>query len=55
MGPEQLESANGAVENDNVVILRGRLQMREDSAPTIIANKITPIEVAERWYLSRAQ
>jgi DNA polymerase-3 subunit alpha len=53
--PEQLESANGAVENDNVVILRGKLQMREDSAPTIIANKITPIEVAERWYLSRAQ
>jgi DNA polymerase-3 subunit alpha len=51
--PEPLEKANGAVENDSVVVLRGKVQLREEAAPTILVNKVTPIDVAERWYASR--
>jgi DNA polymerase-3 subunit alpha len=52
--PEPLENAAGAVDNDRVVILRGKVQMREDAAPTLIVSKVTPIEVAERWYATKS-
>jgi DNA polymerase-3 subunit alpha len=48
--PEPLEKADGAVENDRVVIVRGKVQLRENSAPTILVSKVTPIDVAESWY-----
>jgi DNA polymerase-3 subunit alpha len=51
--PEPLEKAGGAVENDSIVVLRGKIQLKEDAAPTIMVNKVTPIDVAERWYASK--
>jgi DNA polymerase-3 subunit alpha len=53
--PEPLAKAAGAVENDNVVVIRGKVQLREDSTPTILVSKVTPIDVAEQWYASRAR
>jgi DNA polymerase-3 subunit alpha len=51
--PDSLEQSNGAVKDDRVVILRGKVQLKEDAAPTILVNKVTPIEIAENWYASR--
>jgi DNA polymerase-3 subunit alpha len=51
--PEPLEKADGAVENDNIVIVRGKIQLRENSSPTILVSKVTPIDVAESWYAAR--
>jgi DNA polymerase-3 subunit alpha len=48
--PEPLGNSNGAVENDSIVIVRGKVQLREDTAPTILVSKVTSIEVAEKWY-----
>jgi DNA polymerase-3 subunit alpha len=48
--PEPLEKADGAVEDDNIVIVRGKVQLRENAAPTILVSKVTPIDVAESWY-----
>jgi DNA polymerase-3 subunit alpha len=45
--PEPLERSNGAVENDNVVIVRGKVQLRKDSMPTIIVFEVTPIDAIE--------
>jgi DNA polymerase-3 subunit alpha len=51
--PESLEKAGGAVENDKIVILRGKTQLKEDAEPTILVSKVTPIDVAKKWYASR--
>jgi DNA polymerase-3 subunit alpha len=53
--PEQLSKSAGAVENDNIVVLRGKVQLKEDSTPTILVSKVTPIDVAEQWYAARAR
>jgi DNA polymerase III alpha subunit len=51
--PEPLEKSGGAIENDSIVVLRGKTQLKEDAAPTILVDKATPIEVAKRWYASK--
>jgi DNA polymerase-3 subunit alpha len=53
--PEPLAASGGAVENDTIVVVRGKLQLKEDAAPTILVFKITSIDVAENWYAARAK
>jgi DNA polymerase-3 subunit alpha len=53
--PEPLEKSNGAVVNDNVVVVRGKLQLRENTSPTIIAYKVTSIDIAESWYAAHGK
>ena len=38
------------IQTDNIVVLRGRLNYKEDEAPKILASKITPISVVEDYY-----
>jgi DNA polymerase-3 subunit alpha len=41
------------IETDSVVVVRGRLNFKEDEAPKIIATKITPISVVEDYYMKK--
>ncbi|MDR0852287.1 MAG: DNA polymerase III subunit alpha [Clostridiales Family XIII bacterium] len=38
------------IEEDNVVVVRGKLNFKEEEAPKIIASKLTPISVVETYY-----
>ncbi|MDR3072783.1 MAG: DNA polymerase III subunit alpha [Clostridiales Family XIII bacterium] len=38
------------IERDNIVIVRGRISLKEGEDPKIIAGKITPISVAEAYF-----
>jgi DNA polymerase-3 subunit alpha len=48
--PNVYEKHAAAIVEDSVVVLRGRLDVREEKTPKIIAEKITPVEVAEAFY-----
>jgi DNA polymerase-3 subunit alpha len=43
------------IAEDAVVVVRGKLNFKEDEAPKIIASKITPISIAEEYYSSKAE
>jgi DNA polymerase-3 subunit alpha len=43
----------GNIAEDAVVVVRGKLNFKEDEAPKIIASKITPISVVEAYYTNR--
>jgi hypothetical protein len=49
-----LERSGSAIENDRVVIVRGKLQFKEDAMPMILVSRVTPIEVAEEFYARKA-
>jgi DNA polymerase-3 subunit alpha len=42
-----------SIAEDAVVVVRGKLNFKEDEAPKIIASKITPISVAEEYYMRK--
>ncbi|MDR0356924.1 MAG: DNA polymerase III subunit alpha, partial [Clostridiales Family XIII bacterium] len=39
-----------SIEEDSIVVVRGRLNFKEDEEPKVIALKITPISAAEEYY-----
>ncbi|MDR1952909.1 MAG: DNA polymerase III subunit alpha [Clostridiales Family XIII bacterium] len=41
------------VEEDRIVVVRGRLNFKEDEAPKIVASKISPISVVEDYYMKK--
>ncbi|MDR2771828.1 MAG: DNA polymerase III subunit alpha [Clostridiales Family XIII bacterium] len=48
--PKTYEKYAQAVFEDSVVVLRGRLDFKDEDTPKIIAEKITPVDVAEEFY-----
>ena len=46
------EFSNNLIE-DNIVVVRGELSLKEDEKPKILAKKVTDISVAEEHYLKR--
>jgi DNA polymerase-3 subunit alpha len=52
--PNVFERCAPAIFEDAVVVVRGRLNYKEDETPKIIAEKITPISVAEAFYRKKS-
>jgi DNA polymerase-3 subunit alpha len=48
--PTVYERCRDAVFEDSVVVLRGRLDFKDENTPKIIADKITPVAVAVEFY-----
>jgi DNA polymerase-3 subunit alpha len=48
--PNVYERCLNGISEDAVIVVRGSLNFREDEQPKIIADKITPITVAEKYY-----
>jgi DNA polymerase-3 subunit alpha len=48
--PNVYERCAQAVFEDSVVVLRGKLSFKDEETPKIIAEKITPVDVAEEFY-----
>jgi DNA polymerase-3 subunit alpha len=48
--PNVYEKCAAAVFEDAIVVLRGRLSFKDEETPKIIADKITPVAVAEEFY-----
>jgi DNA polymerase-3 subunit alpha len=48
--PEPYERCAESTEPDCIVVVRGRLSMREGEAPKIMASKVTPIDVAASYF-----
>jgi DNA polymerase III alpha subunit len=48
--PEPLKEANGVVENGNVVVVYGSVQIRGRATPTIIVSEVRPIDSTEYRY-----
>jgi DNA polymerase-3 subunit alpha len=51
--PEAYTKSAEFLDEDNIVVVRGKLSMREGEAPKIMANKVTPIEVAAAYYAQK--
>jgi DNA polymerase-3 subunit alpha len=41
------------IEEDRIVVVRGRLNFKEDESPKIAASKISPISVVEDYYMKK--
>jgi DNA polymerase-3 subunit alpha len=48
--PSVYENCASVIAEDSVVVLRGKLNFKDEETPKIIAEKITPIAVAEEFY-----
>jgi DNA polymerase-3 subunit alpha len=48
--PSVYERCAQAIFEDAVVVLRGKLSFKDEETPKIIAEKITPVDVAEEFY-----
>jgi DNA polymerase-3 subunit alpha len=48
--PNVYDRCAAAINEDAVVVIRGRLNFKEEETPKIIADKITPVSVAEEYY-----
>jgi DNA polymerase-3 subunit alpha len=48
--PNTYEKCKNAISVDSAVVLRGRLNFKDEDTPKIIAEKITPIGVAVEFY-----
>ena len=48
--PKVFEQCADVLYDDSVVVVRGRLNFKDEEAPKIIAEKITPVSVAEDFY-----
>jgi DNA polymerase-3 subunit alpha len=48
--PEPYQKSAESLDDDNIVVVRGKLSMREGEAPKIMASKVTPIEIAADYY-----
>jgi DNA polymerase-3 subunit alpha len=53
--PTVYEKCKEVISVDSVVVLRGKLNFKDEDTPTIIAEKITPISVAEEFYRRKAR
>ncbi|MDR1136504.1 MAG: DNA polymerase III subunit alpha [Clostridiales Family XIII bacterium] len=53
--PNVYEKCAAVINEDSVVVLRGRLNFKEEETPKIIADKITPISVAEEYYKKKGE
>jgi DNA polymerase-3 subunit alpha len=53
--PSVYEKYKDAVKEDNVVVLRGRLNFKDEDTPKIIAEKLTPVSVVEEFYRRKAR
>ncbi|MDR0570157.1 MAG: DNA polymerase III subunit alpha [Clostridiales Family XIII bacterium] len=51
--PSVYERSLPVLREDEVVVIRGRLNFKDEERPKIIAEKITPVAVAEEYYNSR--
>jgi DNA polymerase-3 subunit alpha len=48
--PNVYEKCTAAIFEDAIVVLRGKLSFKDEETPKIIADKITPVAVAEEFY-----
>jgi DNA polymerase-3 subunit alpha len=48
--PNVFEQSADALYEDSVVVVRGRLNFKDEETPKVIAEKITPISIAEEFY-----
>jgi DNA polymerase-3 subunit alpha len=48
--PKVYERCASAVFEDSIVVLRGKLSFKDEETPKVIAEKITPVDVAEEFY-----
>jgi DNA polymerase-3 subunit alpha len=48
--PKVYERCAQAIFEDAIVVLRGKLSFKDEETPKIIAEKITPVDVAEEFY-----
>jgi DNA polymerase-3 subunit alpha len=53
--PSVYERCAQAIFEDAVVVLRGKLSFKDEETPKIIAEKITPVDVAEEFYRRKAR
>jgi DNA polymerase-3 subunit alpha len=51
--PNVYEKYAAVIAEDAIVVLRGKLNFKDEETPKIIAQKITPISVAEEFYLRK--
>lgn len=47
----QENSEYKTIEEDNIVVIRGRISLKDDDAPKIMAEKITDVSIAEKHFL----
>jgi DNA polymerase-3 subunit alpha len=48
--PNVYERCAAVIAEDSIVVLRGKVNFKDEEIPKIIADKITPIAVAEEFY-----
>jgi DNA polymerase-3 subunit alpha len=53
--PESYAKSADVLEDDAIVVVRGKLSMREGEDPKIMASKVTPIEIAADYYNRKYQ
>jgi DNA polymerase-3 subunit alpha len=53
--PTVYEKCKEVISVDSVVVLRGKLNFKDEDTPKIIAEKITPIAVAEEFYRRKSR
>jgi DNA polymerase-3 subunit alpha len=51
--PNVYEKCAAVISEDAIVVVRGKLNFKDEETPKIIAEKITPIAVAEEFYLRK--